>query len=258
MDTETGKWTLRRAGRETLAALAFFTRIPMPSGPWQEITLAASMRMLPLVGVIVGAAIGLVYWLFTGLLSAPAPAGAAAAVATGVLLTGALHEDGLADFWDGFGGRDRTRRLAIMRDSHLGSYGAIALVIVLILRIAVIAAATPAQIAALLIAAAALSRAAAVALAHLLPPARQDGLSASAGLLPLPVAAGAVAIALLVTVISLPLAAVLPAVIAASAGTAAIYRLSCRRLGGQTGDVLGAAQQVSEALILISIFNISV
>ncbi len=258
MDTNTGKRTLCQLWGESLAALAFFTRIPVPSGPWQQVSLAASMRMFPLIGVVAGAVISLIYWLSTGLLATPPIAGAVIAVAAGILLTGALHEDGLADFWDGFGGQDRAHRLAIMRDSHLGSYGAIALICILILRTAVISSGTPARITGMLIAAAALSRAAAVILAHLLPPARRDGLSASAGTLPLPIALGATILALLVAIIFLPLDALLPALIAMTTGIALLHFLSARRLGGQTGDVLGATQQMTEALILLSLINISV
>jgi len=258
VDRKTGKRTLCQLWREGLAALAFFTRIPVPSGPWQQVSLAASMRMFPLIGAGVGAVISLAYWLSTGLLDAPAIAGAVIAVAAGILITGALHEDGLADFWDGFGGQDRTQRLAIMRDSHLGSYGAIALICILILRIAVISSGTPARIAGMLIAAAALSRTAAVILAHLLPPARGDGLSASAGTLPLPIALGATITGLLAALIFLPLTALLPALIAMATGIALLHFLSAGRLGGQTGDVLGATQQMTEALILISIVNISI
>jgi adenosylcobinamide-GDP ribazoletransferase len=171
-------------------------------------------------------------------------------------LTGALHEDGLADVADGFGGGGtKAKKLAIMRDSSLGTYGALALVTSVIVRIfglaAIIAISLPAAIAAIMAVAVA-SRSLALAHWHALGPAREDGLAVRAGRpdwLALVVGVGIGALAL---VLLLPFAGgtVFFAAAVASLGVVALTRLARHQIGGHTGDTIGAAQQIAEALLL--------
>jgi adenosylcobinamide-GDP ribazoletransferase len=168
------------------------------------------------------------------------------AVAAAIWLTGALHEDGVADFADGVGGgRDREARLAIMRDSRIGTFGALALIVAIGLRILAVAeVGAGALLFAAFVATGAASRfAMAVALA-LMPPAQADGLGRGAGR----PGTGALAGGLVVTVVCLAPLGQAAAAVGALMGLAAALTglLAARRLGGQTGDVLGAVQVVAE------------
>jgi adenosylcobinamide-GDP ribazoletransferase len=175
------------------------------------------------------------------------------------LLSGGLHEDGLADSADGLAGSDPPARLAIMRDPRIGAFGALALLFSVGLRWAALfvlaqgAAALPA-----LIVAAALSRTVPVVLLFWLPPARPDGLGRTAGRPSEATLLTTLAFAVLLT---LPLAGLAAGVLAlAAAGVAALLtgELGKRRIGGQTGDVLGAGQQVAEALVLLALAAVQV
>ncbi len=128
-------------------ALQFLTRLPVRvPEPWPEGALARSVPMFPLIGLLIGVAGALAFTIASWLGLPPALA-AVLAVAVQVLSTGGLHEDGLADLADGFGGgRTREEKLEIMRDSHLGSFGAIALILALLARTgAIVALAQPAH-----------------------------------------------------------------------------------------------------------------
>ena len=152
---------VRAAIEECKVALQFLTRLPAGAPARSAPPLAASAPMFPLIGALIGAAGGLVFALAAGL-GLPPMLAALLAVAAQVLLTGGLHEDGLADIADGFGGgRTRADKLRILRDSRIGSFGAMALMLALLARIGALAAlASPALVAAALIAAGAASRAA--------------------------------------------------------------------------------------------------
>ena len=216
--------------RDLNVALSFCTRLPVPHAiAATGADVARACWALPIAGALVGAIGALVYCL-AATAALPAFPAAALAVAATVLATGALHEDGLADVADGFGGgATRERKLEIMGDSRLGTYGACALVLSLLLRISAIADITqPALVAAALLAAHIGARAVMPAVMWFVPPAKPNGLSASAGLPP-----------------------VASVVLAAIFGAAAVARLSIAQIGGQTGDVLGAVEQVSEILILL-------
>jgi adenosylcobinamide-GDP ribazoletransferase len=182
----------------------------------------------------------------------PWPAAALSVTAT-VIMTGALHEDGLADTADGFGGGDtRQSKLDIMRDSRTGAYGVCALVLSLVLRIGVLASFTDAYaVVWALIAAHSAGRAAMVILMWLLPPARSDGLSHEAGSPAGESVAAAAAIAFVLLLFCLhPMRGVIAAVVLIAA-VALIAWLSMRQIEGQTGDVLGATEQAGEILILL-------
>ncbi|WP_102110440.1 adenosylcobinamide-GDP ribazoletransferase, partial [Oceaniglobus roseus] len=171
---------------------------------------------------------------------------------TGAALTGGLHEDGLADTVDGFwGGWTRERRLEIMADSRIGTYGVIALVLSLGLRWSALATLFAAGIGwGALIAAAALSRVPMAALSCALPPARPSGLSARVGR-PAQSTVGLALLAALLLAIPCAGAPVLPAAVLIALAASGLARLALRRIGGQTGDVLGAAQQLAETTALI-------
>jgi adenosylcobinamide-GDP ribazoletransferase len=182
-------------------------------------------------------------------------------VATTILVTGGLHEDGLADTADGFGGgTDIAGRLEIMRDSRIGAHGATALVISILLRVAALAAIAAdgswrAVLA--LIAAEAVSRAAMVRLWHDLPAARTDGLSVQSGAPDHQASLVALAIAGVVAIVTvIPALGLGPLLFAAFLAAAATYgfaRLSQSAIGGRTGDTLGACQQVAGVAFLIGL-----
>ncbi len=235
------------------ACVVFLTRIPIGvAGLDTGRPLARSAWAFGIVGALVGGIGTVVYAVAVGLDLGPLIA-ATLTVATMAATTGALHEDGLADTVDGFGGgRDRAAKLRIMRDSHLGTFAAVALFLTLMLRIAVLAAlADPVAVGSILVAAAATSRTVMVAMMAWLAPARADGLGAASGV----PGSGALACG---TLIAIAIAfAVTPAAVAvgillavAAAGTAVAW-LARRQIGGHTGDVLGAAQQVSEVVALV-------
>jgi adenosylcobinamide-GDP ribazoletransferase len=240
--------------RDCKVALAFLTRLPMAAEPPPHgASLAASVVMFPLVGALIGLCGGGGYALAFWLGVPPLPA-AAVALATTIWLTGALHEDGLADVADGFGGgRTPEDKLRIMRDPRIGSYGALALSLDLLARAGALAAlAGPWTVAAALVVAGAVSRAALPPVMAMLPNARADGLAAAAGR-PHPLRAGAaVLIAALIAVLLLGNAAV-AALLAGAAAAFAVAWLARRQIGGQTGDVLGAVQQLTEIGVLLAI-----
>jgi len=243
----------RRAARDTLACLRFFTRLPLPPGAtgapdWGRIAWAA-----PLAGAMVGAIGGLAL-LVAQQLSLPPFVGATFAIGALVLATGALHEDGLADVADGFGGGStREAKLAIMRDSRVGAFGAIALVLSLLLRVGAVAALLRQgegfAIAGLMLANAA-ARAGAVSPLAWLPPARLDGAGAAAGRLDsahlIAAALSVVAIAFVTGLWALGVVRALFACVLAAAAAWGTCSLARRQIGGQTGDVAGAAAQLSE------------
>jgi adenosylcobinamide-GDP ribazoletransferase len=243
--------------RDCKVALAFLSRLRVRAQPpWRAADLAASAPWFPVVGALIGLAGALAYALAAWFGLPPLPA-AALALAASAWLTRALHEDGLADVADGFGGGvTREARLAIMRDPRIGSYGALALVLAVVARAGAIAAlAEPLAVAAALVAAGAVSRAALPAVMAALPQARPDGLAASAGR-PHPLrAAAALLIAALIAVLLLRGAAP-AALIAGALGALAVALLARRQIGGHTGDVLGAVQQLAEIGALFGVLAV--
>ena len=235
-------------------ALAFLTRLPVREGQaWRDADLAASVPLFPVVGALIGLAGGLAYALAAWLGLPPWPA-AALALATTVGATGALHEDGLADVADGLGGgHTRADKLRIMRDSRIGTYGALALILALLARAgALVALAEPALVATALVTAGAGSRAALVAAMVCLPQARAEGMAARAGR-PHPLraaAAGLIAVLIAVALLGGP---ALLALVAGALGALAVALLARRQIGGYTGDVLGAIQQLAEIGVLFGV-----
>lgn len=239
-------------------ALAFLTRLPVPiDGLLPPTALARASRTFPLAGLIIGLIGGLVFALATAL-SLSSMLAAILAVAAIVAVTGALHEDGLADTADGFGGgATREDKLAIMRDSRIGSFGVLALILSVAARVASLAAlGTPAAAFAALVAAHAASRGFLVAVMEREPLARSDGLAAGAGRPSRTGMLWALGLAALITIVVQGLAGI----VALAVGVAVAWvlaRLAQRQIGGYTGDVLGAVQQASEIAMLLAIVALS-
>jgi adenosylcobinamide-GDP ribazoletransferase len=242
------------AARDVADALRFFTRLPVGE---PGLGGALDMGRIAWAAPVAGAAVGLIGALILALTTAlglPPLLRAGFATAALIGLTGALHEDGLADVADGFGGgATRAMKLEIMRDSRIGAYGALALALALILRVGALTAALDGgfwRAALSLILVAALSRAAALIPLALLPPARADGAGAAAGQLePNALAAAwgsALVIALALGLVALGLIHALAAALASAAAALGVVALARRAIGGQTGDVAGAAQQCAE------------
>ncbi len=246
---------------ELATALIWLTRLPVARfAPRELAPLAQSAWAFPLVGMVVGlvAALPLVAGLSLGM---PASVAALLAIGTAILTTGGLHEDGLADFADSAGATTRERRLEIMRDSRIGSYGVLALACVLGLRVAALAALAGQgawAAAAALIGVAGASRAGMALGLGLMPPARMDGLGRQAGR---PSRAGMlIALALAAAVLAAPassdnypLQSWLVAGLAIAGAQLWLATRAMRAIGGQTGDVLGAMQQAGEAAGLVAL-----
>ncbi|WP_430225536.1 adenosylcobinamide-GDP ribazoletransferase [Paroceanicella profunda] len=234
------------------AAAVLLTRLPFPVDHGAVgARLAASAWAWPVVGAALGAVAGtaLVLARMAGL---PDGVAAALALALMALATGALHEDGLADCADGvWGGRDRAHRLEIMKDSRIGSYGALALLLVVLARWSALAALPGWTPVAALALCAAVSRAA-MAAAMRMPNARGSGLSAGVGRPPLRAVLLGAALCLAGGAVGLGGAGVLACALA-GAGGLGVCLLARARLGGQTGDVLGATQQISEMAALAGV-----
>lgn len=239
------------------AALAFYTRFPVGRVVGAP-DFAVACWPVAVVGALVGG-MGGICALLAYLAGLPTEIAGVVALAAMALMTGALHEDGLADFVDGVGGGvDRTARLAIMRDSRLGSYGALALCASILMRVFAIAHIFDSGgVAAVLVLAfiGAASRVAGLLPMRLLSPARMDG--AAAGVRApvwraLAVAAGVIMAfgGVLVLAGVAPLR-MLAAALAAAFGALAATRVARRAIGGYTGDVLGAAQQIAEIAALL-------
>jgi adenosylcobinamide-GDP ribazoletransferase len=233
-----------------LGAVSFLTRVPTGTGARRPEELAASVPWFPVVGAGVGLAVAAVY-AGAGQLLPPLPA-ASLAVVAGICLTGAFHEDGLGDTADAFGGHhDRDGTVRILKDPRLGTFGVLAVAASLLLRAGAVAALAPAAALAALPAAHALSRAAAVAAMTALPAAGDTGLGASYALAlsrRRALAGAAAGLGIALALLGLP---ALVAAAAAALATLALGRLATRRVGGVTGDVLGAVQQLGEILVLL-------
>jgi adenosylcobinamide-GDP ribazoletransferase len=233
---------------------AFLTRLPIRLGETAGLpALARAALYFPVVGCGVGLLGGIVYALAVGL-GLPPLLAATVAVAVTVAVTGALHEDGLADMVDGFGGgADRDRKLQIMRDSRIGTYGVIALVLALGARVVALASFEDNgdAVAAMILCQAA-SRALVVAVMQRAPLARSDGLAAGAGRPSQATTLWALGLGGLIALVLAGLDGAI-AMIAGAVVAWAITWLARRQIGGVTGDVLGAVQQGSEIAMLLAL-----
>ncbi len=244
---------------DLIACLRFYSRLDLPAArSGAALDFIEALRALPLAGAIIGGFGGAALFCARAVGVAPLPA-AVVAIAALVFVTGALHEDGLADAADGFGGgATRDEKLEIMRDSRLGAYGAIAIALALTLRVSCTAALAERGLSlafCALICAGAVSRTAGLAPLLLLAPARRDGAGAA---MPRPsrlalrlaaIFAGAASLPPLLA--GLSVAQVVVADCAAVLAAVYVARLAQRQIGGYTGDVLGAAQQAAEIAVLL-------
>jgi adenosylcobinamide-GDP ribazoletransferase len=238
---------------EFAIATQLLTRLPVGAAVPAEGAIAASGWAFPLVGAGIGALCALAF-LVAQLAGCGNAVAALLAVAAGLALTGALHEDGLADTADGFGGGSgRDAKLAIMHDSRLGSFGGVALILSIGLRAAALAAiGEPIHAGLALIAAHAASRGALPALMRVLAPARAEGLGAAAGR-----PSRTVAILAAVLGAGIALAVLGPrtgafAVLLTGGALVLAAILAQRQIGGYTGDVLGFFQQIGEIVMLLA------
>ncbi|MGR3377689.1 adenosylcobinamide-GDP ribazoletransferase [Salipiger abyssi] len=239
--------SVARRCAEARLALMLLTRLPAGRFEGAAPEMSAARWAYPLAGLPV-AVIGWAVLAGAGTLGAAPLVAAFAALGAMALATGGLHHDGLADFADGMGGRDRARRLEIMRDSRIGSYGVLALILALGLGAASLAelpAGSKAGAALMLVAVA--SRLAMLVVLDTLRPARADGLGhGAAGARGRSAWLPGVALALLLCAV-LGLAGVM-ALLAMALVAALVAWRARRRLGGQTGDVLGAVQLCAETV----------
>lgn len=246
----TGWW------RDTAVSGAFLTRLPFPpqAGAGAKGALAKAARAFPLVGLVVGAAGAVALLAAAGLGLAPLAAALVALAAT-ALITGGLHEDGLADTADGFGSDAATAaaRIKVMRDSRIGAFGMLAIVFSVGLRAGVLAGFGHPEIAASALAAAAcLSRGLLPAAMHFMPPASRSGLAAKAGRPDQESWVTAAVLGGLLAFLFLGPAGGLVAIVFGAAAAACVAWLAWARIAGVTGDVLGAQQQAAEVAVLIA------
>jgi adenosylcobinamide-GDP ribazoletransferase len=247
----------------------FYSRLPVPALPWEQNAHALPsfprlVRVIPLAGLLIGlvpaAVLGCALLLDLGPWLA-----AILSVGAMMLATGALHEDGLADVADSFGGSTREKRLEIMRDSRIGSFGASALFLALALRIGALATLASridgGAVTAVVLLVASLSRTAGLMPLVFLSPARRDGMSQAVGQ---PARetfwlaagiAGGIAVVLGALAGLPPIGVALTLVLSGLSGVA-LTGFASRHLGGQTGDIAGAAQQVAEIAALIGLLTV--
>lgn len=234
---------------DLLVAGALLSRLPFPHLPSAGFEDAhRAVWAYPLIGAVLGALAGTCGVVIMGLGFSPEIA-AGGVLAVMMILTGAMHEDGLADTADGFwGGFDTARRLEIMKDSQIGTYGVLALLVVTGLRWMAYAALLPLGVLPI-IAVAVLSRATMPCLMTLLPHARNTGLSKSVGAPEMPVVVVGLAIALLLAGFCIGFTSI-TGLIGGLVVALLIGWVSMHKISGQTGDVLGATQQLSELVVL--------
>ena len=241
---------LRRETEYFFGAIRFFTRLPVPAwvGHSSE-ALNRSARYFPAVGIVVGALAALVFVLAS--LFWPKTLAVLAAMAATLYATGAFHEDGWSDMVDGFGGGwEKSQVLNIMKDSRIGSFGAVALVMMLLAKFCALIELELTAIPAVLVAGHTLSRFCSTSLMRGLDYVRDEGkakpLATRIGRAELAFAGDTAGLALLLPLRILPPGAVVVGCIGAALATLWLARLFRRRLGGYTGDCLGAAQQLAE------------
>jgi adenosylcobinamide-GDP ribazoletransferase len=237
--------------REIRLAIGFFTRLPFKSPPGQA---AEAARAFPIAGAVIGLVGSLIYLLameigLSGLLAA------LLAVAATVIVGGALHEDGLADFADMLGVRgDRERKLTVMRDSRIGSYGVLALGFSTAIKVsALVGLGDPLLAAGALITTHAMGRATLPIIMRSLPLARANGLAVDAGKPSAAATYQGLGIALLISAFACGPGAALVSLVVAIVAAFLVSEVARRHIHGYTGDVLGAAQEMAQLAIFINL-----
>ncbi len=241
----------KQAINRYFVAQMFLTRLPTPANlQWSEEELAASTSWFPAVGITIGA-IASAAWIFGNLLWEPHIA-AVAAVAVAIIATGAFHEDGLADSADGIGGAfELDKKLAIMRDSRIGTYGSVALIVVTISKVMALAMVPPSMIVATLISAHVIARWSSVPLIYNNLYVREQGTGK-------PFAATVTKTRLLYSSLFTLIVTALCVQLKALALLIAVFMFLWiaqtwlrRKLGGITGDTLGAVNSLTELLVYL-------
>ncbi|MEO9648914.1 MAG: adenosylcobinamide-GDP ribazoletransferase [Roseobacter sp.] len=245
--------TLKSKVTDVAVAISLLTRLPLPRLPDNAFENAArAVWAYPIVGAVLGVGAGAIGSLAVTL-GLPVMIAAGLSLVFLACCTGAMHEDGLCDVADGFwGGLTRDKRLSIMKDSQIGTYGTLALILCVGLRWIAYAALLPIGIGAIF-AAAALSRSMMPFVMCALPHARSNGLSFQVGRPKRRVVAIGVLFAMALSLATIGLASALSALLIGLLSSAAMIHLARRKIGGQTGDVLGATQVVTELCILCTI-----
>lgn len=253
----------RHQVRLFFVALQFFTRLPVPrrvgfSPDWPQ----QALRYFPAVGLVVALLAGAVY--VAALLALPQPVALLLSMIAGIFLTGALHEDGFADVCDGFGGgRNGARVLEIMHDSRIGAYGAIGIALMLGLKFLTLAQMSAQQGLLALLLAHPLSRLAAASLIWRLNYVRPAGKAQPLAQHMTHAGFGIAALSVLLIMLALGLAGALSwggmalAVVAVSVATLWLARFFVARIGGFTGDCLGAVQQVAEVVVYLTLLAVA-
>jgi adenosylcobinamide-GDP ribazoletransferase len=244
---------MKSAASSFLVAIQFMTRLPVPRAiKYSPDALAKSAVFFPAIGLLIGAGGGALYWLFSPHVSRDIVV--LVILVYLVTITGGLHEDALGDAADGFGGaREKDRILLIMRDSRIGSFGTVAITLSLLARFVLLTNLAPGKFVTFLIAGQVLGRWTALPLAFFLPSARDSepgqGKLIAHKITGVSFAAGT-ALALTIVALALGTAAV-PALLIAvlvAAMSSFYYR---RRIGGITGDCLGATNQLTEIAVYL-------
>ncbi|RXH56914.1 adenosylcobinamide-GDP ribazoletransferase [Granulicella sibirica] len=242
----------RRPWTDLVVAIQFLTRVPTPRVEYSPDALARSVMWFPLVGLLIGGSAALVAHLLTPHVARPVVA--LAIVFYLILLTGALHEDGLADAADAFGGGwTRDRILAILRDSRIGSYGAIALIVSLAARVLLLGTMPPGNVVGYLIAAHVLCRWTTLPLSTFLPAARAESDGQGARLArrtTLTTLYLGSALTLLIVGITLRLHSIAP-ILAVAAIAVISARFYQYKIKGVTGDCFGATNQLAEIAVYL-------
>jgi adenosylcobinamide-GDP ribazoletransferase len=236
-----------------LAAVALLTRLPVShDAEFKQESLERGVKYLPLVGLLIGGFCAVVLLASSAIWSGVLPA--LLAVAAGIALTGAMHEDGLADFFDAMGGATPQARLAIMKDSRIGTYGVLALVVSLAIKVLALAALPSLVASASLMAAHAGGRFAAVAALSSMP---YTGEVSAAKIKPFCASIGRADLAIaaflgLLPVLLLPPPSALCACLAGAAAALFMALRAQRLLKGYTGDVIGAIEQSYEIAFILA------
>jgi adenosylcobinamide-GDP ribazoletransferase len=240
---------IRNLGWELATAFQFLTRLPMPSVTFEEDSLSRSVKFFPLVGLAVGSGAALLQSVLIVHLARPLTAFVVLTYL--VLITGCLHEDGLADTADGFGGGwTKDRVLSILRDSRIGSYGAIALVLSLLARYLLLASLPMERFIAYVISAHVLCRWSSLPLSYFLPPAReQEGQGARiAKLTSFSSLLFGSALSTAIVIFALRRSSVAPLLVAPLIVLVSGWFYN-KKIGGITGDCFGATNQLTEIAI---------
>ncbi len=248
---------VKETGSDALAAVQFLTRIPMPYLPYDPASLSRAVKFFPIVGLVIGSAAALLHQLLTPHL--PRMVTALLVIAFLVAITGCLHEDGLADTADAFGGgSSREQILVILKDSRIGSYGGTALTLSLVARVLLLASLPLAQVPKYLIAAHVLCRWTTLPLSYYLTSARnqqdQDGAGQGARIAKLTtrgtlIAGSIFSLAICSFALRIHMAAAVTATILVTLLSGLYYQ---RKIGGVTGDCFGATNQIAEIAVYLT------